>query len=133
MKIEEYAMTYSKFRSLAFISAIIAIAAPVYSQQPPAATPAPAAADPAAPPATQASATDKAPPGPSAETLNRAKAVGLRPEVRKGVIVYCWEDADIGTRFATKKCVDENALADKIRKLESQKLQIQQQQGQHNR
>jgi hypothetical protein len=131
-------MTYSKFRSLSFIGAMIVIAAPVYSQQPPASTPAPTTAEPAAQPtatekaapATQAPTAVNAPQGPSAETLKKAKSLGMRPEVRKGVTVYCWEDADIGTRFSTKKCVNEDGLADKIRQLEAQKLQIQQQQGQ---
>ncbi|MGH8137529.1 MAG: hypothetical protein ACREVV_04945 [Steroidobacteraceae bacterium] len=123
-------MAHAQFRSLACISALIAIAAPVYSQQPSATTPA-STATPGTPPAAQAPAADKAPSAPSAEMLSRANAVGLRPEVRKGVTVYCRKDADLGTRFPTKKCVDENGLEDMVLRLERQKLQIQQQQGQH--
>ena len=42
--------------------------------------------------------------------LKKARDLGVKPEVRKGVTVFCWEDADIGSRFKTKKCVDENQL-----------------------
>jgi hypothetical protein len=101
-------MTQKKFTSLVFIGAMISMVAQVHSQ-PPAATPAEAAA----------------PPGPSAETIKRASTVGLRAEVRKGGTVYCWEDADIGTRFKTKKCVNENQLEDMIQRLEAQRAQKQ--------
>jgi hypothetical protein len=40
--------------------------------------------------------------------------------MRKGVTVYCWEDATIGTRFTTKKCVDEDQLVDMIPQREVQ-------------
>jgi hypothetical protein len=108
-------MTQSKFASLIFIGAMISMAAQVHSQHPsdPAKNPAPAAP----------SAEAAAPPGPSAETIKRANAVGLRSEVRKGVTVYCWEDADTGTRFKTKKCVNENQLEDMVQRLEAQRAQ----------
>jgi hypothetical protein len=116
-------MRNSKSASLVLISAMLGMAAPVYSQQSPDAAKGPAATS--APPATQAPA-DTAPSGPTAETLKRANAVGLRPEVRKGGTVYCWESADIGTRFKTKKCVDENRLVDMVQQLEAQRDQKQQ-------
>jgi hypothetical protein len=95
-----------------FAIAVAGAAAPAHSQSPP-----PAAATPVEP---AAPAADKAPAAPSAETLKRAKAVGLRPEVRKSGTVYCWEDATVGTRFTTKKCVDENQLDDMIAQREAQ-------------
>ncbi len=55
-------------------------------------------------------ATPATPPAPSPEMLKKARDLGVKPEVRKGVTVFCWEDADIGSRFKTKKCVDENQL-----------------------
>jgi len=97
---------------LILTAATTGIAAPVYAQQPPTET--------AAPPAAQAPPAATPPPGPSADTLKRAKAVGLHPEMRKGVTVYCWEDATIGTRFTTKKCVDEDQLVDMIHQREVQ-------------
>jgi hypothetical protein len=60
------------------------------------------------------------PPPPSADTIKRAKAVGMHPEVHKGVTVYCWEDATIGTRFTTKKCVGEDQLNDILEQREAQ-------------
>ena len=35
---------------------------------------------------------------------------GYRPETKKGVTLYCQETANIGTRFPTKKCIDEQQL-----------------------
>ena len=99
-----------------FISLMIA-ALPVYAQD--ASTPAPAATPPAAaatsaaqaPASTpQAPPSNSAPAAPSDETLKKARAAGLRAETRKGATVYCYEDANIGTRFTTKKCVDASQL-----------------------
>jgi len=66
------------------------------------------AAQPAAPAATPAAA---APAGPSAETIKKARQAGYHQEVRKGVTLFCHEDATIGTHFTSKKCVDESGLA----------------------
>jgi hypothetical protein len=38
--------------------------------------------------------------------------MGLHAEVHKGATQYCWEDANLGTRFPTKKCVGEDQLTD---------------------
>lgn len=50
--------------------------------------------------------------GPSAATLKAARQAGLHPETKNGVTMFCWEDANIGTRFKTKKCVDESRLGE---------------------
>ncbi|MGO9991593.1 MAG: hypothetical protein ACLPTF_03630 [Steroidobacteraceae bacterium] len=73
-----------------------------------AAAPTPPAAQAAAPTATQAAA---APAGASAETIKKARQAGYHQEVRKGVTLFCHEDATIGTHFTSKKCVDESGLA----------------------
>ena len=75
-------------------------------------TPAPADSQPppSQPPPSQPPASNSAPAAPSDETLKRAKAAGLHAETRKGATVYCYEDANIGTRFTTKKCVDVSQL-----------------------
>jgi hypothetical protein len=118
--IEDYVMPSWKYCLVLFTIAVVGAAAPAHSQSPPPAAPAPV--EPAAPAADKPPAADKAkaPTAPSAETLKRAKAVGLRPEVRKSGTVYCWEDASTGTRFTTKKCVDENQLDDMIAQREAQ-------------
>jgi len=35
---------------------------------------------------------------------------GYRPETKNGTTMYCQETANIGTRFATKKCLNEQQL-----------------------
>jgi hypothetical protein len=108
-------MAIMRFRLWMIVIASLAIAGPAYAQSPPpAASAAPAtstAAAPAeAPTPAQAPAADK-PAGPSAAILKKAREVGMRPEQnKKGATVFCWEDADIGTRFKTKKCTDEIGL-----------------------
>jgi len=124
-------MSYSRIRVPLLMGAMMAAALPAYSQQssssaPPANTPPPAAAAAATtataaapaqtstPAAAQTTASDSAPAKPSEETVKKAKAMGLHAEVRKGVTVYCWEDANTGSRFPTKKCANETQLDDII-------------------
>jgi hypothetical protein len=125
---KEYAMSYSRVRFSLLMGAMMTAVLPAYSQQPtssapPANTPPPAAASeataPAAAPAqtatpaaAQTPTSDSAPAKPSAETVRKAKAMGLHAEVRKGVTVYCWEDSNTGSRFPTKKCANETQLDD---------------------
>jgi hypothetical protein len=108
-------MKHSAIRLVVLIGALLGIAAPICAQQPPAPEPAPPAAA-------------AAPPGPSAELLKRAKSVGMRPETRNGAAVYCWEDADTGSRFKTKKCVDQSRLEDMVQRRELQQDQLRQNQ-----
>jgi len=58
---------------------------------------------------------------PSPEVLKKARENGLKPEVRKGVTVYCWEDADVGSRFKTKKCVNDSQLEQVIATRQAQR------------
>jgi hypothetical protein len=81
--------------------------APTQSSAPPSA---PAATPAAAPKEPAASPTPAAPAGPSDETLKKARLAGYHPETRKGITLYCQETANLGTRFPTKKCVDEQQL-----------------------
>jgi hypothetical protein len=69
-------------------------------------------------------AADSAPPSPSPETIKKARDAGLKPETRKGQTVFCWEDADIGTRFKTKKCVDETQLSAVIEQRQANRDQL---------
>ncbi|GAC1302664.1 MAG: hypothetical protein NVSMB10_03870 [Steroidobacteraceae bacterium] len=63
---------------------------------------------------------------PSPDLLKQARAAGFKPEKRNGVTRYCVESADIGTRFSTKKCYDEDRLA-----MILQQRQLQREQTQH--
>ena len=78
----------------------------------------------ATPPDANAADAPAAPPAPSPETLKKARDAGLKPEVRKGITVYCWEDAEIGTRFKTKKCVNDTQLAQVIEQRQAAKDQL---------
>ena len=106
-------MKFSALLSASLIGALTLAANLAYADQPPDQKPSDAA--PAAPPAA---------PGPDAATLKKARDAGLKPEVRKGVTVYCWEDADIGSRFKTKKCVDESRLDEIIMQRQAQRDQL---------
>lgn len=46
----------------------------------------------------------------SAEFATTALQHGFTPDVRDGVVVYCWIDENIGSRIPTKKCMDKMQL-----------------------
>jgi hypothetical protein len=73
-------------------------------------SPAPPSAPTAAPTAPATSPPPASPAGPSADTLKKARVAGYRPETKNGITMYCQETANIGTRFPTKKCLDEQQL-----------------------
>jgi hypothetical protein len=51
------------------------------------------------------------PAAPSEETIKKAKQAGMHAEVNKnGMTLFCWEDATVGTRFKTKKCIDQTQV-----------------------
>lgn len=77
---------------------------------PPASSTSTTTTEPSQPTQSQPPPSTTAPAAPSDETLKKAKAVGLHAETRKGATVYCYEDANIGTHFTTKKCVDASQL-----------------------
>src|ERR1700678_2795544 len=127
MNKEEFTVSHSKIRFPLLIGAMLAAALPAYSQQssaPPANTPPAAASEataPAAAPAqtstpsaAQTTASDSASTKPSDATIKLAKSMGLHAEVHKGATQYCWEDANLGTRFPTKKCVGEDQLSNLV-------------------
>jgi hypothetical protein len=73
-------------------------------------TPAQPSAAPDAPSAAAAAPPPAAPAVPSPEVLRKAREGGFKPEVHKGVTVYCSKDdkPDTGTHFiSAKKCYDE--------------------------
>ena len=44
------------------------------------------------------------------ETYKKAKALGYQARVRNGVTVFCHNDAVIGTRFPTERCVRADSI-----------------------
>jgi hypothetical protein len=67
------------------------------------------------PPMAASAATAGLPPSrgptaPSQAIIKKARAAGLKAETRNGMTVFCWQDANTGSRFTTKKCVDETRL-----------------------
>ena len=73
---------------------------------------------------TVTAATPAPPPGPSPETIKKATDAGLKPEVHRGVTMFCWEDANVGTRFKTKKCVGALELDGVIEQREADREQM---------
>lgn len=63
---------------------------------------------------------------PSADVVKRARDAGFKPEVRNGVTVYCWKDADTGSRLPTKKCVGEDQMEMMLERRQAQRDAIQQ-------
>jgi hypothetical protein len=48
---------------------------------------------------------------PSADLLKKARNAGLHTKVKQGVVYYCKTEADMGSRFTSEHCYDENQLA----------------------
>jgi hypothetical protein len=61
----------------------------------------------------------------SAEFALSARREGLKPQVRNGVVVYCWTDQDIGSRLPTKKCVNQTQAQILIQQREAQREAVQ--------
>jgi len=45
-----------------------------------------------------------------ASVAKKAREAGWRPEAHNGETVYCRDDPQVGSRFATRRCVHENQL-----------------------
>jgi hypothetical protein len=58
---------------------------------------------------------------PSDATLKKARSLGMYTVLLKGVTRYCWKDANVGTKFETRKCVDEAQLDEVIEQREVMK------------
>jgi hypothetical protein len=136
-------MTHATFCSLVLIM-VTGIAAPAaYAQQTPDAAKAPAAAQdtaPAAPLAAPVTVFTSSPPTsaaakktatsadtsdlPSGDTLQKAKDAGYHTKVKKGVVYYCKDIVETGTRFKTESCVDEDQLAQILVREQAQRDQL---------
>jgi hypothetical protein len=107
-------MMYSTVPTLILGGLLIAV--PAFSDPPPnaqAAPSAPATVEPS-PPAKDA---NKTPPKPSIEILKKARLAGMHTEVRNRVTMFRKEDTDLGSRFKTKKCFDENQFIETLGKV----------------
>lgn len=103
-------MSHRLFHYSLFLGVILA-RVPAWAQETPASPPpAGSSSTPTATTTAPTAPATTAPAAPSDETLKKAKSAGLHAETHKGVTVYCYEDANLGTRFTTKKCVDGSQL-----------------------
>ena len=109
----------------AFVLRLICIAvfASTASAQQPAVSPgqaATASADAADRDAAKAHAADRdAAKAHAADLAGMAREASVQAETRKGVTVYCREDATLGTRFTSKKCYNEQQLVELTREREA--------------
>jgi hypothetical protein len=65
----------------------------------------------------------------SADFTANAQRQGFKPEVRNGVVVYCWSDQDIGSRLPTKKCVNQTQLQILLQQRQAQRDAMQRMTG----
>jgi pyruvate/2-oxoglutarate dehydrogenase complex dihydrolipoamide acyltransferase (E2) component len=97
-------------------------AAPTQQPAAPAATAtAPASTSTAAPAAPAAPAQ---PQGPSADVIKQARQAGYHMRTSRGNYYFCKEDADLGSRLATEKCIDSDTLAMTLERQRMDKEQI---------
>jgi hypothetical protein len=109
------------------IGAVLGFSAPLYAQQAND-TPASSAATSSttAPSSSQSTPSSTDTNKPDEAMLKRAKEAGLKPETHNGKTMYCWEDANLGTRFPTKKCTDDTGLSQMVAQREAQKQNMRQ-------
>jgi hypothetical protein len=124
----------TKLYSMVLLCVIAAAAMPVRAQQPSDAEKTPPAAQQNSTPASNASSDDddaaataaliakaNAAAAKAATTAStkatsdaslskKAREAGWRPEAHNGETVYCRDDPQVGSRFATRRCVHENQL-----------------------
>lgn len=111
--------------------ATLAMTAPLVAQQssstPPAtatATTATATTAAAAPAAAQPAAKTAAADVPNPDILKKARNAGFHTRVRHNVVYYCKTDTEIGTRFPTEQCFNEDQLMQHLEFVQAQKDQL---------
>jgi hypothetical protein len=57
---------------------------------------------------------------PSPDVLKKARNLGYKPEHHNGTTLFCKSVSEIGSRFPTKQCIDENSLDAVIEKQRQQ-------------
>lgn len=73
-----------------------------------------------------AAGKSSAKPADTAAIAKRAKRAGWRTEVKDGNTVYCRDDPQVGSRFSTRRCVNETQLAALMEQAEFDKDQLKQ-------
>ena len=76
--------------------------------------------------AAAGAAKSSAKPLDAATIVKKATQSGWRPEVKNGNTVYCRNDAEVGSRFTTRRCVSEMQLANLLEQAEFDKDQLKQ-------
>jgi len=143
-------VNHAKLASLILIGSIVAITGPSLAQQqsstaapaaptaaasPAAAAPGASAPEVAASTSTPVASTPAAKPPAasktvaaanmlSADILKRAKQAGYYTRVRSGQTFFCKKESQLGTRFVTEKCLDENQLAMVLERNQAQRDQL---------
>ena len=120
-------MSYSKAGSLVVLSMLAACAS---NPTPPSAPPAaPATVHELAPATVAAPAAAVAPVATAAPTaedakrqalLKQARSMGFKPKLTNGVVMYCRNEAPLGTRFDQTVCHSEDAIADVLQRMQAQ-------------
>ena len=121
-------MSYSKLGSLLVVLTLGACASgPTPPPGPAAATsPVPATVHELAP-ATSAAPVAAAPTADEVKRqamLKQARSMGFKPKLTNGVVMYCRNEAPIGTRFDQTVCHTEDGMADLLQALQAQKDEL---------
>jgi hypothetical protein len=62
--------------------------------------------------------------GPSADTLKAARDAGFKIKVVDGATHFCTNEAEVGTRFATERCINEGQLFLVLQKRQMQRDEL---------
>ena len=73
-----------------------------------------------------AAGKSSAKPADAAAIAKKAKQAGWRAEMKDGNTVYCRDDPQVGSRFSTRRCVNETQLATLMEQAEFDKDQLKQ-------
>lgn len=73
-----------------------------------------------------AAGKSSAKPADTAAIAKKAKRAGWRAEVKDGNTVYCRDDPQVGSRFSSRRCVNETQLATLMEQAEFDKDQLKQ-------
>lgn len=109
---------------------MMGVAGSAGAQQSPSAAPTQQPAAPAATATAPASTSTAAPAapaqpqGPSADVIKQARQAGYHMRTSRGNYYFCKEDADLGSRLATEKCIDSDTLAMTLERQRMDKEQI---------
>ncbi|MGO8829236.1 MAG: hypothetical protein ACLQT5_08320 [Steroidobacteraceae bacterium] len=70
------------------------------------------------------SVSSAAPAAPPADLVKDARNAGYHTKTKNGVTQFCKYDADVGTRFKTEKCFNQDTMADILNRDQLQRDQL---------